>query len=130
MSRAVVLFDGLCPLCQKIVTRLRRFDWRGRLHFQDARDVPNLPRTHPPLDPVKLLDEMHLVTPSGVIYAGYAAFRWMAWRIPLLWPLAPLLYLPGVPWVGRRAYLWVARRRYRLVPCSHGVCQLPRREGS
>jgi predicted DCC family thiol-disulfide oxidoreductase YuxK len=130
MSRGVVLFDGLCPLCRKVVGVLTRLDWRGRLHFQDCRDTARLPRTSPPLDPAKLLDEMHLVTPAGRVHAGYAAVRWIAWRVPLMWPLAPLLYLPGVPWLGHRAYLWVARRRYRLVPCNHGVCQLPPRPGS
>ena len=126
MSRGIVLFDGQCPLCRKAVSLLGRLDWRGRLHFRDCRDTPNLPATSPPLSAARLLEEMHLVTPRGKVYAGYAAFRWMAWRVPVLWPVAPFLYLPGVPWLGHRVYLWVARRRYRLVPCEHGVCRLPR----
>ena len=54
--------------------------------------------------------------------------RWMAWRIPVLWWLAPLLYLPGVPWLGRKLYRWVAKNRYDLVPCKDGVCALPKRK--
>ena len=129
-ARATVLFDGDCPLCQRLSRTLARLDWRGKLHFQNARDVPNLPITSPPLNPDRLLEEMHLVTPRGAILAGYRAFRWIAWRLPMFWPLAPLLYLPGVPWTGNKLYLWVARRRYRLAPCSHGVCRLPHRGGS
>lgn len=124
-TRAAVLFDGDCPLCQRLARRLARLDWRGKLHFQDARDTPNLPLTPPPLNPDRLLEEMHLVTPDGRVYAGYRAFRWIAWRLPVFWLLAPLLYLPGVPWVGNKLYLWVARRRYRLAPCAHGACRLP-----
>jgi hypothetical protein len=50
----------------------------------------------------------------------------MAWRLPLLWILAPFLYVPGVPTLGQAAYLWVARNRFRLVPCHGGVCTLKR----
>ena len=61
---------------------------------------------------------MHLLTPDGKrLYHGFGAFRWMAWRLPLCWPIAPLLYVPGVPWLGQRIYLWIARNRFHLVPC-------------
>jgi hypothetical protein len=79
----------------------------------------------PPLEPNRLLEEMHLLTPDGRgILHGFGAFRWMAWRLPPLWPLLPFLYLPGMTSVGQRAYLWVARNRFRLVPCHGGVCSL------
>jgi hypothetical protein len=69
---------------------------------------------------------MHVLTPDGRrVYHGFAALRWLAWRLPLLWPLAPLLYLPGIPSLGQRLYLWIARNRFRLVPCHGGVCTLP-----
>jgi predicted DCC family thiol-disulfide oxidoreductase YuxK len=75
-----------------------------------------------------MLEQMHLVTPDRQrLYAGFSAFRWMAWRMPLTWALAPWLYLPGVLWLGNRVYLWVARHRYQLVPCKEGVCTLPPR---
>lgn len=125
--RAWVLYDGQCPLCQRSVAILRRLDWLGRLQFQDARQVDRLPRTLPPLDSERLLDEMHVVTPAGRVFSGFAAFRWMAWRLPLTLGLAPLCYLPGIPWVGQRVYLWVAKNRYKLVPCKDGVCQVPPR---
>jgi hypothetical protein len=48
----------------------------------------------------------------------------MAWRMPLTLPIAPLLYVPGVPWLGNKAYLWLARRRYDLVSCSKGGCRV------
>jgi predicted DCC family thiol-disulfide oxidoreductase YuxK len=72
---------------------------------------------------------MHLVTPDRkTVYRGFAAFRWMAWRMPLTWLVAPFLYLPGMNWLGSRAYLWVARNRFKLVPCKDGVCSLPQRD--
>jgi predicted DCC family thiol-disulfide oxidoreductase YuxK len=127
-GQALLLYDGDCPLCCKGVAQLQRLDWLGILRYANARDCANLPKTAPPLDPERLLEEMHLVPASGgPIYHGFGAFRWLSWRLPLLWPLAPLLYLPGVPFLGQRLYLLVARNRFRLVPCHGGICTLPRK---
>ncbi len=125
-GKAVVLYDGDCPFCRKSVAVLRRLDWLGRLAFQSARETDRLPPSEVPLDPKRLLEEMHVVTPDRRhAYAGFRAFRWIAWRLPLTWLIAPLLYLPGVPWVGNRVYLWVAKNRFGLVPCRDGVCHVP-----
>ena len=125
-TQAVVLFDGSCAFCQRSVGILKSLDWFGRLHFQNCRDTSNLPESAVPLDPQRLIEEMHLVTPDRRhAYAGFSAFRWISWRISLLLPLAPFLYIPGVPWLGNKAYLWVAKNRFKLVPCKDGVCSIP-----
>jgi predicted DCC family thiol-disulfide oxidoreductase YuxK len=123
--RAAVLYDGQCAFCRKSVELLKRLDWLGVLRYQDARDVTHLPASATPLEPERLLEEMHVLTPDGRgLYHGFAALRWLAWRLPLLWPFAPLMYIPGVPRLGQRLYLWIARNRFRLVPCHGGVCRV------
>jgi predicted DCC family thiol-disulfide oxidoreductase YuxK len=120
-----VLYDGRCEFCRRSVHLLRKLDWRGRLHFADGRDAMNLPPTSEPLDPRRLLEEMHVVTPDGRrVYHGFGAFRRISWQLPPLWPLVPFLYVPGVPWLGQRIYLWVARNRFHLIPCHDGQCQV------
>jgi predicted DCC family thiol-disulfide oxidoreductase YuxK len=94
-----VLYDGRCPLCRRSVALLKRLDWLGRLRYADARDP-----------------------------AALGAVRRLAWQLPALWPAAPLLYLPGVPQLGQRLYLWVAKNRFHLVPCHDGECQVPQRK--
>jgi predicted DCC family thiol-disulfide oxidoreductase YuxK len=127
-GKGIVLYDGQCPLCQRSVRILKRLDWLHRFHFQDCRDTANLPETATPLDPGKLLEQMHVVTPDRKsAHAGYRAFRWMAWRIPVSWWLAPLMYIPGVPWLGTKLYLGVAKNRFHLIPCKDGACELPTR---
>lgn len=121
-EQPVVLYDGQCAFCRQSVALLRRLDWLGRLACRDARDPANLPPAAP-LVPARLLEEMHLVA-GGRVYHGFAALRWLAWRLPLLWPIAPFLYLPGVPRLGQRLYLWIARNRFQLVPCHGGVCTM------
>jgi predicted DCC family thiol-disulfide oxidoreductase YuxK len=124
-GKGVVLYDGDCPLCQRTIAILKKLDWLGRLAFQNCRDEAHWPPSDQPLVMSRLLEEMHVVPPGRWrTYAGYAAVRWIAWRVPLLWPVAPFLYIPGVPWLGNRAYLWVARRRMGLVPCSDGACRI------
>lgn len=127
-GRAVVLYDDECPFCRKSVAILKRLDWLGRLGYHNARDVEHLPETAVRLQPERLLQEMHVVTPNRQrAYAGYRAFRWMAGRLPLLWPIWPVLFVPGAACAGQRLYLWVARHRYDLVPCRHGACAIPAR---
>ena len=125
-GKAVVLYDGECALCRKSVGIAQRLDWWNRIVFQDARDTDRYPPSAMPLELPRLLEEMHLVTPDRQrAYAGFDALRWMAWRLPLTLPLAPLAYIPGVPWLGHRVYLWVARNRLNLVPCHDGACRVP-----
>jgi predicted DCC family thiol-disulfide oxidoreductase YuxK len=82
------------------------------------------------LSQAPLLDEMHLLTPDGSrLYHGFGALRWLAWRLPALWLIAPLLYIPGIPTLGQKLYLWIARNRFRIVPCHGGVCTIQRKEG-
>lgn len=124
-GKGVVLFDGDCAFCQKSVGILRKLDWFGTLHYQSARDEEALPPSAVPLDAEAMLEEMHVVTPDRQrAYAGFRAFRWMAWRLPLTLLIAPLLYLPGVPWLGNTVYRWVARNRFKLVPCHNGECKV------
>ena len=124
--KAIVLYDGLCRFCQRGVRILKRLDWRGRLSYQDCRDTANLPPCAEPLELPRMLEEMHVVTPDRRhALHGYRAVRWLLWRLPLGWPVTPLLYIPGVPWLGNKVYRWIARHRYELVPCKDGVCTLP-----
>jgi predicted DCC family thiol-disulfide oxidoreductase YuxK len=125
-TRARVIYDGDCAFCRKSIDVLRKLDWRRRLTYVNARDTSQTLLQQPPVAGAPLLEQMHVLTPAGRLYGGYAAIRWLAWRLPLLWPLAPLLYLPGASPIGNAAYRWVARHRFQLVPCQHGACQIKR----
>ena len=45
------------------------------------------------------------------IYRGFAAYRRVSWRVPFLWPVLPLLYLPPVTTLATRVYRRVADHR-------------------
>ena len=124
-NKLLVLFDGYCPFCQASIRILKSFDWFGWLECRSFREPENIPPLTPPLCPDAMEAEMHAVSHCGkTVRKGFAAFRMIAWRLPLLAPTTPLLYLPGMGWIGQKAYLWVARNRFNLIPCKDGVCAL------
>lgn len=129
--RAQVLYDGACPFCLKSVDLLRRLDWDKNLDYVDMRQP-----AHPALqglatDSDAFLEQMHVLPPGeNHLLDGFEAVRWITWRLPAAFWLTPFLYLPGVPALGQRLYLWIARNRFRLVPCHHGVCAIQKKQGT
>lgn len=107
-----VLYDGDCGLCQRSARILKRLDVLGQLAWVDFRTTPV------DVDLSRLEQEMAAIL-RGRTYFGFSAYRAMAWRIPVMWPALPILYLPGMKAVGDTAYGWIARRR-------HHVCPIPR----
>ncbi|MGH7540224.1 MAG: DCC1-like thiol-disulfide oxidoreductase family protein, partial [Gemmatimonadota bacterium] len=61
--------------------------------------------------------------PEGRVYRGFFAFRALARALPPLWPVLPLLHLPGVASLGVRVYDRVARARGRGA-CRAGTCRV------
>jgi hypothetical protein len=45
--------------------------------------------------------------------AGFDAFRRLVWVLPAGWPTIPLLYVPGVKWLGRQVYAAISTRPRR-----------------
>jgi predicted DCC family thiol-disulfide oxidoreductase YuxK len=120
----LVFYDTFCPICRRSRFFLEQFDLAERLSFRDIHDREQMSREAPGVSYRRALSEMIVRTPSGAIYGGFDAFRATARVLPGLWPLLPLLYVPGVRWVGRKLYGWIARNRYRLTKCDTGVCSL------
>jgi predicted DCC family thiol-disulfide oxidoreductase YuxK len=125
--RARIIYDGDCALCRKSIALLRKLDWLQRLEYVNARDPQQPILQESPVVGAPLLEEMHLLTPGNRLHHGFRAFRWLAWRLPVFWLLAPLLYIPGIPWLGQRVYRWIARNRFHLVPCHGGVCDIQKK---
>ena len=108
----LVLYDGGCGMCNRSVEVLLKLDALRRLRFADIDgDWDWIARDFPRLDHDACLAEMHVITNDGKTFAGFDAFRSIAQVLPMCWPLVPLLYIPGVPWAGRRLYRRLAASR-------------------
>jgi predicted DCC family thiol-disulfide oxidoreductase YuxK len=113
VKQTVVLYDDTCAFCTTQVHRLARLDWFHALRFIPA-SLPEALRTAPGLTHELLLRELHCVTPGGRVLTAARAFRHLFSRVPLLAPLALLLWMPGAIFVAEAGYRWVAAHRTEL----------------
>jgi len=126
-TRDVVIYDADCPICRGSVERLHRLDWFGRVAFLPLDDE-EVARRWPGLSREELLRSVHVVRPDGRIDRGAAAVRRLARRVPGLWPLVPLLHLPGTLPIWQRMYHWVSEHRYAVSGGEQGECPCDDRE--
>jgi predicted DCC family thiol-disulfide oxidoreductase YuxK len=119
-GRIQILYDGTCSLCQRTVRILASLDLFRRLEFQDFRrlDLTEFNHTHT-LDLTQdAVEKEMFVISRGKNYSGFEGYRIIALAVPLLWPVVPGLFLPGVSTLGRSVYRIVARRRHSFLTCA------------
>jgi predicted DCC family thiol-disulfide oxidoreductase YuxK len=124
-ATATVLFDGWCPLCRRTVRVLSGCDLFGLLAFHDFR-AGGLAPFAAGTDEGRLRDlletEMAVYSGSGRRF-GFDAYRTLATRLPIAWPLLPFAWIPGFSHAGRAVYAFVASRRTSLLHCAES-CDL------
>lgn len=125
----VVLYDGQCRFCCQQIDRLKWWDGGKRLEYLSLHEQAVAQRW-PDIDLKRLHEEMCVVSPGGARHWGAEAVRYLSRTLPRLWWLAPLMHLPGIMFVARPTYAWVARNRYRLMgkteKCVDGTCIIHR----
>ncbi|HJQ33627.1 MAG TPA: DCC1-like thiol-disulfide oxidoreductase family protein [Pyrinomonadaceae bacterium] len=109
-------YDGSCQTCRRTVAALRTLDVLGRINYVDLSD----PATLDAPELRRLTDEpaahgLYVLRGGGELRAGLDAYRAVAARIPVLWPLLPLLYVLPSSLVAGRARRHAADRRAREV---------------
>ena len=118
-NRDVVIYDGDCQFCQAQVLRLARWDrWSAKLSggralsFLSLHD-PRVSQRYPDLTHQMLMEEMYVVDQQRRRHRGADAVRYLSRRLPLLWPVMPILHIPGSAGIWRWGYRQIARQRYR-----------------
>lgn len=128
-ERYAVLYDQDCPLCVFQMKTLTWLDWLDLLTLMPLSH-PRVAVVAPTLTREQLLEAMHCVTPEGVIYRGARSIRFIGMRLPLLVPVALVLWVPGVIWVAERIYQWISRNRLHLAKlfgCGEACAIMPTR---
>lgn len=129
-ARHIVLYDGECSLCTFQMRLLTWLDWGHVVRLLPIAD-PAAARIAPTLTRAALLEAIHCVTREGVIHRGARCLRFVGLRMPLLVPLALVLWIPGVIWLAELVYQWVSRNRYLLSKffgCKDACAILPARK--
>jgi predicted DCC family thiol-disulfide oxidoreductase YuxK len=122
-----VYYDGACPFCQGIKSRVARFDTRHRVDFMDYHHPATA--SEAPFPEAALAAEMHACGSDGRWHIGYFAWAAILRELPAWKWLGWLMIMPPFRWFGPAIYRWIARRRYSLfglpVPCDEHACTLP-----
>ena len=129
MKPHLVLYDDECPLCIFQMKVLSWLDWGGALALVPLSDA-RAQAAAPQLGREDLREAIHCVTPEGDVYRGARALRFVGMRLPLLIPLAWLLWVPGVIYLAEIVYRAVSRNRLMLsrwFGCREACAILPKR---
>jgi predicted DCC family thiol-disulfide oxidoreductase YuxK len=105
-----LLYDGSCKMCRRTIASLRVFDLFGRITYVDNLDDQQIKRLGIVLPQEALVRDMYAVV-AHKSWPGFFAYRQLARRIPVLWPLIPFLYIWPVPEIGNRVYRHIADSR-------------------
>ncbi|MDR7556104.1 MAG: DCC1-like thiol-disulfide oxidoreductase family protein [Armatimonadota bacterium] len=122
-----VFYDGWCPLCTRSARWLARLDLAGLVRWISFRD-PGVAERYG-LDPDRAARRIQSLDGRGRRREGIDALLAVAVRIPLLWPLVPVLGV-GRLVAGQRLYDALATRRLIVVPgaCAAHCAVTPPRE--
>jgi predicted DCC family thiol-disulfide oxidoreductase YuxK len=105
-----MIYDGHCGFCVRSMAWFLAFDGLGQIKIRDFRINPS-----PAVSDALLENALYAVVPDGRALPGFEAYRYVVLRVPGLWWLAPLFYVPILSRrFGPSIYNWVAANRSRM----------------
>ena len=125
----IVLYDGDCSLCtfqMRVITWLDWFHAVSLLPIADSRAA----KLAPQLTREDLLEAIHCLTKDGKIHRGARCLRFIGLRMPLAFPFALILWIPGVIYLAEIGYRWISRNRHllsRVFGCKEACAIMPAR---
>ena len=125
----IVLYDSDCSLCTFQMKLLTWLDWCNALSLLPISD-PSAAEMVPQLTREELLEAIHCVSRQGHLYRAARCLRFVGMRLPLLIPLALILWIPGVIGLAEKAYARLSRNRHllsRVFGCKEACAILPAR---
>lgn len=112
-NRSILVYDGQCSFCRRSVDRIARRDHSGTFEFV-ARQTEGLTERFPKLAEGDFNTGMRLITPDDAIHVGADAAYQIARRLRYWRRIAWLYHVPGIHWVTRAVYAWIAANRQSL----------------
>jgi len=113
LDKAVVIYDGDCPVCQEAVAWMEARGKKNAFEMLPCQTVERRSR-YPYIPETVCMEAMQLVLPTGEVLSGEAAFPEIFKRSKGFSFLPSLLSLPGFSAVLGLFYRWFARNRYPI----------------
>ena len=114
-------YDSECPLCIRTKITITHLDWFNKINFKtvqfDSQVNPYI--NHIAID--SLLDNIYSVDLNGRVFSGVDTYIQVMQRIFYLFPIALLLKLPGIYYLSKKVYSYVATNR-TTVRCTEENC--------
>jgi predicted DCC family thiol-disulfide oxidoreductase YuxK len=127
-GRSILLYDGVCGLCNRVVQLLLRVDRAGTLRFIPLESplgielLSSFPAA--PTEPEGVILIAHALTPQAAVYRRFDAVAESLRGLGGLWPLlGALLRLVPRP-LREGSYGVIARNRYRVFG-KFDACPIP-----
>ena len=111
--RSTLVYDGHCSFCRRWVARIARMD-RSDTFELVARQTDGLTKRFPRLVEGDFDTGMRLITPDDAIHVGADAAYQIVRRLRYLRRIAWLYHVPGIHWLTRTVYAWIAANRQSL----------------
>ncbi len=132
-TKLQVYWDGQCPFCAAISSRLPFFDEHRRIELVDYNNPEVAATALPRFSFDDLNTEMHVAMPNGTWRIGYWGWSAVLAELPKFKWFARIMNLPIFADIGPKAYRWIADHRLVISkalglppPCdSTGACRIP-----
>ncbi len=121
MNRAmIVLYDGACPVCRREISFYMRRAGADRIDWRDV-SLPDPAALPAGLSCEQVLQRFHVISPSGKVQSGGAAFAELWTALPAFRALGHLFKLPvmsGLIEVAYDGFLQVRASTKALNKCA------------
>jgi predicted DCC family thiol-disulfide oxidoreductase YuxK len=112
-NKAVLIYDGNCPVCGKTVAWIQDNAKRGAFEMLPCQSE-SMKQRFPAIKRAVCMQAMQLVLPDGTVLSGEKALPEILRRLERYGSAAALFKLPGSEILSRAFYRWFADRRYHI----------------
>jgi predicted DCC family thiol-disulfide oxidoreductase YuxK len=124
-NKSIVLFDGVCNLCNDAVNFIIKHDKRNRFLFASLQSVEAQKLIQQAKKPMKELNSIVLIQHHTFYYKSSAALH-IAKKLNGLYPLL-YVFIIVPPFIRNLVYDWIARNRYKWFGKKE-TCMIPTKE--
>ena len=117
----VVIYDGHCKVCGRIVVALQRWDREKRLEIVPSQ-APGVMARFPWIPARAYTESVQFIEPGGATWQGAAAIEHIIDALPKGRFITWVFSIPFVRPLAEKFYRWFAKNRYKLGCGAH--CQL------